>query len=538
MIKIIFKHLGSKLLVKYITLGILAGTLNFLFVTLINNVVNHIIENNFKYINIEYVFSFTLIIILFIWTRKVLSTSIISFSQKVFWDLRKHLLELVLNFSYSKFINQKNNIQSVLVNDIHVLTGASLSIIDFFIAVILSIACFFYLISISFPLFCITFCVVIFGVCMYYFKSESNVIQFEKTRDLETDFMQNFDSIVDGFKEIYINPKKGRYIFKNKIEKISSESYLNNVSALLGFLNNQIIGQVLFYVLVSSILVIFGISLKIKVEDSIKFVFTLLYLLGSVQTVMSLLPSLTLANISIRKLIELKQELQSITPLENNEICNNTYEFKEMVMENIEFKYDQNDEFSIGPINFRLNKGEIVFLYGANGSGKTTFINSLIGLSIPHKGSIIFDGNLITKENYSNYRSNFSVVFSDFYLFDEILGIEYINSEELNYYLKLFEIDKKVTVYENKYSTTNLSTGQRKRLALISLLLEKRPILVLDEWAADQDPYFRKKFYTEILPLLKYKGFTIVAITHDDNYYCYADKLFRMDYGKLNSHQL
>ena len=140
---------------------------------------------------------------------------------------------------------------------------------------------------------------------------------------------------------------------------------------------------------------------------------------------------------------------------------------------------------------------------------------------------------LINKENYSNYRSIFSVVFSDFYLFDELLGIDNMNIQKCNDYLQLFEIEQKVKLDNNHFSTIDLSTGQKKRLALIAMLLEEKPVLVLDEWAADQDPYFRKKFYTEILPFLKKEGFTIIAVTHDDKYYHCADKLYKMDYGKL-----
>ncbi|MEO0778406.1 MAG: peptide ABC transporter, partial [Bacteroidota bacterium] len=124
-------------------------------------------------------------------------------------------------------------------------------------------------------------------------------------------------------------------------------------------------------------------------------------------------------------------------------------------------------------------------------------------------------------------------VFSDFYLFDEFYSVGEVNEAKLRDYLELFEIDEKVTIEGGKFSTTDLSTGQRKRLALIAVLLEDKPVLVLDEWAADQDPYFRKKFYTEILPRFKKEGWTIIAITHDDKYYDCCDRLLKMDYGRL-----
>ena len=156
-----------------------------------------------------------------------------------------------------------------------------------------------------------------------------------------------------------------------------------------------------------------------------------------------------------------------------------------------------------------------------------------LGLWLPSAGEIRLNGVRVNHDNYPAYRAAFAVVYSNFYLFDELLGLETFSREKWDYYIRLFELEGKVTLEGNKFSTTELSTGQRKRLALIAALMEEKPVLVIDEWAADQDPYFRRKFYTEIIPLLKKEGIAIIAITHDDRYYNCADKLYRMDYGKL-----
>ncbi|MBH9340157.1 cyclic peptide transporter, partial [Pseudomonas aeruginosa] len=86
---------------------------------------------------------------------------------------------------------------------------------------------------------------------------------------------------------------------------------------------------------------------------------------------------------------------------------------------------------------------------------------------------------------------------------------------------------------DGNFSTPDLSTGQRKRLALINAWLEERPVLVFDEWAADQDPAFRRVFYTELLPDLKRQGKTIIVISHDDRYFEMADQLIRLSAGKV-----
>jgi putative ATP-binding cassette transporter len=84
-----------------------------------------------------------------------------------------------------------------------------------------------------------------------------------------------------------------------------------------------------------------------------------------------------------------------------------------------------------------------------------------------------------------------------------------------------------------RLSDVRFSQGQRKRLALLMAAVEQRDCLLLDEWAADQDPQFRQFFYHELLPALQSQGKTIIAITHDDHYFDRADRLLKMDAGCL-----
>ncbi len=110
--------------------------------------------------------------------------------------------------------------------------------------------------------------------------------------------------------------------------------------------------------------------------------------------------------------------------------------------------------------------------------------------------------------------------------------------ENANRYLERLEIAHKVSIRDGAFSTTDLSTGQRKRLALLNAWLEERPVLVFDEWAADQDPVFRRVFYTELLPELKALGKTIIVISHDDRYFAIADQLIRMQAGRVVSEKV
>ncbi|MEN9207898.1 MAG: ATP-binding cassette domain-containing protein, partial [Gloeomargarita sp. GMQP_bins_14] len=176
--------------------------------------------------------------------------------------------------------------------------------------------------------------------------------------------------------------------------------------------------------------------------------------------------------------------------------------------------------------------GEIVMIMGGNGSGKSTLAKLITGLYTPQSGQIIFDGVPVDAHNRYWYRQHFAVVFSDFYLFDSLLGIndDPTLAQQL---LQKLQLDHKVRIENGRFSTIALSQGQRKRLALLVAYLEDRPIYLFDEWAADQDPRFKDFFYREFLPQLRTEGKTVLVISHDERYFACADRLIKLDYGQV-----
>ena len=534
-LNIVLPLFGKIKLLRYIALGILAGALNFLFINSVTGYIDLLINRPPAAISTYYLIRFIAIIILIVITRRWLSLGIISSSQVLFWKLRKDMLGSILDSDYQQLTSKKTSISTAMLRDVYILTEASMSIIMFCTSLVLAVACLIYLASISLILFGITLVVALLGIGVYQLNSSKNNLLFERGRVLENKFLDYFNSIINGFKEINMDRQKGNDIYDNKLEPLSEDALKTNISAHAGFLSNQITGQVLFYILITSILVVLSILLRVNVSSVVSFVFTLLYLLSSIETIMGSLPILIRAKVSAMHLIDLKTELE--TERANNRLPAHYIhkdEFSTLSVKALEFRYKgQVEAFGIGPVNLDINKGDVIFIYGGNGSGKTTFIHTLTGIRIPVNGTIYLNDEAVTSANYPEYKTIFSVVFSDFYLFNELLGLKQFDAEKWQRYLHLFELENKVKIENNAFSTTDLSTGQRKRLALIVALMEEKPILVIDEWAADQDPYFRKKFYTEIIPCLKEEGVTIIAITHDDRYYQCADKLFKMDYGKL-----
>lgn len=534
-ISIVLPLFGKIKLLRFILLGILAGGLNFFFINSVTGYINTLVNRAPVSIDQLYLVRFAAIIVLIILTRRALSLGIIKSSQFLFWKLRKDILSAILDSDYQQLTSKRTDISTAIFRDVYILTEASMSTIMFLTSGVLAIACLVYLAYLSLILFAITLVVAIIGIAVYQLNGARGNALFEHGRVLENKFLENFNSLLNGFKEINMDRRKGNDILDRKLEPILAEALQNNIAAHAGFLRNQITGQVLFYILISSVLIILSVLLNIKTANVISFVFTLLYLLSSIETIMGTLPIMLRARVSGTHLIDLKADLEAHRV--NNRLPSRYIrreDFDSLSIQDLTFHYPGDPEsFQIGPVSLDIKKGDVTFIYGGNGSGKTTFIHVLMGVRLPAAGYIYLNNIPVEDGNYPEYKTVFSVVFSDFYLFNELVGVKNFNLERCQYYLQLFELEHKVKLENNAFSTTDLSTGQRKRLALIVALMEEKPVLVLDEWAADQDPYFRKKFYTEIIPRLKEDDVTVIAITHDDKYYYCADKLYKMDYGKL-----
>jgi putative ATP-binding cassette transporter len=194
----------------------------------------------------------------------------------------------------------------------------------------------------------------------------------------------------------------------------------------------------------------------------------------------------------------------------------------------------EDDNFMLGPIDLTLTPGELVFLVGGNGSGKSTLAKVITGLYRPAEGEIRLNGLAINDQNRDDYRQCFSAVFSDYFLFERIVGTGGADADRrARGYLERLHLDQKVSIADGVFSTTELSQGQRKRLALLCAYIEDRPFYLFDEWASDQDPVFKEVFYTRLLPELRSLGKAVLVITHDDRYFGCADRLVRLDYGRI-----
>jgi putative ATP-binding cassette transporter len=268
------------------------------------------------------------------------------------------------------------------------------------------------------------------------------------------------------------------------------------------------------------------------------YILALLYMMAPLEVILNSLPAFGRAKIAIDKIekIGLSLSIKSDTKMSvAKPAANDSWQQVELVeITHSYYREGENSHFTLGPISISFRPGEVVFLAGGNGSGKTTLAKLLTGLYVPESGEIRLNGKAVNDETREQYRQLFSAVFSDFYLFDKLLGLE---SPELDaqsrHYIAQLQLEHKVKVTDGVLSTTDLSQGQRKRLALLTAYLEDRPFYIFDEWAADQDPLFKDIFYLSLLPELKAKGKTVLVITHDDRYFYLADRLIKLNYGQI-----
>ncbi|HEY6349906.1 MAG TPA: cyclic peptide export ABC transporter [Candidatus Angelobacter sp.] len=352
------------------------------------------------------------------------------------------------------------------------------------------------------------------------------------------DFLQaSFRGLIYGIKELQINSDRRNTFVKGDLEQTATSLVRQNTSALNLYSAAASWGQVLVFVLIG--LIVFGESGLHQASLSVTtgYTLSLLYLITPLQAIMNGLPLFTRANVALQKLVELEFALAE-SQTGPSKLFVAGQQWHELAFRSLTHRYQGENEtnFVLGPLNLTFRPREITFIVGGNGSGKTTLVKLLTGLYKPEKGTITINDETIDESRMEQYRQRFSIVFSDFYLFETIPGSTKPGMlQQIEEYLELFQLGHKVCVIDGRFSTIDLSQGQRKRLAMLSILLEDRPIYVFDEWAADQDPSFKNIFYRQILPDLKSRGKTVFVISHDDRYYDVADRLIKLEEGQIVS---
>jgi putative ATP-binding cassette transporter len=433
----------------------------------------------------------------------------------------------------SEVIAKTNNISSQILQ-------SSDSVIFGLQSCVMMLFCFVYLFTLS----GLAMVVVLSGVgALFYIR----VLRDRKAKDrlenlIAKDERQShlLGDMIEGFKQLKINQTKRLGLMTDFLSSVETVRILSISSGKENILF-RVITQGSFFILLGLIVFVVPRFIDSYTRQVMEITSVVLFIIGYLSGMVQVIPVFTRTNAALRNMENLEKILDAaveksveIHPAQRTQYAN----FKTIEMQGLMFSYpsDHGDTpFTVGPIDLTIQRGEIVFLTGGNGSGKSTFLKLLTGLYIPHAGQIACDDQAIKTTNLQYWRDLFSVIFTDFYLFERLYGYEDADPAYVTKLLETMRLNELVTFKDGRFSNLKLSTGQRKRLALVAALVEDKEIYIFDEWAADQDPHFRNYFYQTILDDLRKNGKTVVVVTHDDAYWHYADRLVKLQHGRVES---
>ena len=463
-------------------------------------------------------------------------------TQAAIYQLRLDLGRKLLATPFTKLqALGKHRLLVILTDDINTFTNAFEWIPVLFINGVVVSACLVYLAWLSWPMLALLGACLALGLGAFHLAERRPLAHLARVREHKDTLYRHLRGLIEGSKELQLNARRGQAFVDRVLAPSAHELRRWFIRGMGGYAVVANAGTMTFYLCIGVLLFLLPRWLHQPPAVLVSFVVTLLYLIRPLVDMMIALPTLRQASISLGKIRQLDSELEPATPrLAGDDVFATPDPFA-LELRGVQHRYpgEHGDtSFDLGPIDLTMRAGEIVFLVGGNGSGKTTLAMLLLGLYAPEAGTILLAGQPVTDTNRDHYRQRFSAVFADFHLFEHLLGDDGEQpagalEARTAHYLRALRMDHKVTIAGGRFSTIDLSTGQRKRLALVSAYLEDRPAYLFDEWAADQDPAFKRTFYTELLPELRARGKAVIVITHDDAYFHCADRLIKLEDGQI-----
>jgi cyclic peptide transporter len=463
----------------------------------------------------------------------------IRLTTNVTFKFEKNILEKIRRSTLTEFdALGKENIYTA-INDTRALAHVPEIFMNAFNALVVVACCFGYLFWVSPPGGLIILVTMTTLLIVYLIRNKGIQKDLNIQRDLQNNYYRYLNDAIHGFKELKLNFQRSQQIFNNWIfpNRERNRDITNKTS--VKYLDNEISGTYSWYVVFGVIMFVLPMVLRTDVATQAAFLVTIMYLIGPVAILITIIPTYNNLKIAYERLIIFNHKLSiNEGEMSGNDVTEAPGDFSSVEFIDVEYQYNggTGNSFTLSPVNLRIRKGETVFIVGGNGSGKSTFGLLLTGLVTPGAGAILVNGEDLVNTDIRRHRDYFSAIFTDGHLFNE--NYEQIDLSAANTSFerlkRLLKIEDRLQIDHTKNRINhNLSKGQKKRLALIYTLLENKPVLVLDEWAAEQDPQFRKYFYTELIPLLRKEGKTIIVITHDDEYYSYASRIIKFNFGEI-----
>lgn len=477
---------------------------------------------------------FILGLMLYIYCQGQLRIKLLQVVNSLIYKIRIGLVNNLLNTPFGKIEQLKHeNLIAVLSNDTEQVSNLPQVIVGIVTGLVTLICCLTYLGLESVWGLLISLITIVSAAALYYYITKKASKVWEKTRTMQNVYIGFINSLVNGFKELKLNHKRNLE-FEADLQRNSKEYRDSNVSTGRMFITVFVVGELIFTLVMGCVVFVFPLLLMGLDDVKIRtFIFIFLYMTGPVNLVLNSFPQLTHIKISWGRINQLKEKMEALAISDQRKeriIENGSMHTLDLI--NVEYRYSEDvGNFSVGPINYTFRSGEVVFITGGNGSGKSTLAKLICGLYIPVSGEVKLDGNPVEAIHLNELCT---AIYGDYHLFDKLYGIDHnLKQDRIKEIMETLQLHNKTSINDGIFSTIRLSTGQRKRLALLVSYLEDKPICLFDEWAADQDPEFRSFFYKELLPELKLQQKCVIVISHDDHYFHVADRIIKMESGVL-----
>lgn len=517
--------------------GIVAGVCNTGLLIVINSVLS---KSNVPRDTL--ILSFTLLCLAMLLSRAASWIFLVQLAHRVTFKLRLELSARVLGAPLHHLEKLgAPRLLATLTDDVSVIADALTTAPMLGVHVVVVITCLGYLGWLSWPALLGVFGFLAVGVLCYQIPLRRALSHLGASRRELDALFKHFRALIDGNKELKLNRSRRQAFFHDQLEDAARAFHSKASAGEVIYALTASFGHLLIFILIGLLLFALPALQPTEISTTIGYSLVILYLMPPLEVIMNALPILGRANIALQKIEAMGLSLAAASVEPPTTVNSRSDGYQSLKLQGVTHAYrsEDGDGFKLGPMDLSFRPAELVFLVGGNGSGKTTLAKLLTGLYAPDEGTLYLNGEKITDETRDEYRQLFSAIFSDFYLFESLLGLNAgALDEQALQYLRRLHLDRKVQVIDGVLSTTELSHGQRKRLALLTAYLEDRPFYVFDEWAADQDPLFKEIFYLRLLPELKARGKTVVVISHDDRYFHVADRILKLNYGKMEQESL
>ncbi|MFC1679013.1 cyclic peptide export ABC transporter [Elusimicrobiota bacterium] len=389
-------------------------------------------------------------------------------------------------------------------------------------------------------------CIIAFGlsglaVGVRFARVSALRTHMESAAAAEGRVFSGLDELLQGFKEVRMSGPRADGV-TGALGDASSAARAANAALKERWGKNYAVMEGMLFSLIGLMAFVVPLFTPGYHEVILPATIAVLFIVGPVSTVAFVTPMFTQAELTLDNIEKMEDRLRAAAGAAAGEAARKLERAPSSIALNDAVLSYRDTEghplFTVGPVAAEFHAGQITFVTGGNGSGKSTLLRMLTGLIPLDGGDLLADVKALSTDQLQDYRDRISAVFSDYHLSRRLYGIDDPDPARIEDLIDRLNLQGKVTVSNGAFSTVDLSGGQRKRLAFLVSELEDKPVIVLDELAADQDPHFRRVFYEEILPDLKARGKIVICVTHDDRWYHLADRVYHMDEGMIDQVQV